>query len=41
VYSRVSAYLQRKRVSAREEYSVLEVGVARNLLVKGKLILLK
>jgi hypothetical protein len=41
VYSRVSAYLQRKRVSNRGEYSVLEAGVARDLLVKSKLILLK
>jgi hypothetical protein len=38
---RASAHLQRKRVSNRGEYSVLEAGVARDLLVKGKLVLLK
>jgi hypothetical protein len=41
VYSRASVYLQRERVSDRGEYSVLEASVARDLLVKGELILLK
>jgi hypothetical protein len=41
VCSRASAHLQRERVSDRGEYSVLEAGVARDLLVKGELILLK